>query len=182
LQNIPIRTDEGRRIRLAFVPGKTGDVLLTADYAQIELRVLAHFTQEPALLESFKNNEDVHRKVAAEVFNVPLDQVSREQRAQAKIVNFGIIYGVTAHGLARRIDGMNNAAAAELIAAYNARFPSIARLHGPVRAEGPRRRLRRNPHRPPPPGVRHQQRRDHPAQRRRADRDQQRRPRHRRPI
>jgi DNA polymerase-1 len=128
LQNIPIRTDEGRRIRLAFVPGKAGDVLLTADYAQIELRVLAHFTQEPALLESFKNNEDVHRKVAAEVFDVPLDQVSREQRAQAKIVNFGIIYGVTAHGLARRIDGMNNAAAAELIAAYNARFPSIARF------------------------------------------------------
>jgi DNA polymerase-1 len=128
LQNIPIRTDEGRRIRLAFVPGKPGDVLLTADYAQIELRVLAHFTQEPALLESFKNNEDVHRKVAAEVFGVPLDQVSREQRAQAKIVNFGIIYGVTAHGLARRIDGMNNAAAAELIAAYNKRFPSIARF------------------------------------------------------
>ena len=126
LQNIPIRTDEGRRIRLAFVPGDAKkSVLLTADYSQIELRVLAHFTQEPALLKSFANDEDVHKTVASEVFGVPLDQVTRDQRGQAKTINFGIVYGVTAYGLARRIEGLSVPAAGELIAAYNRRFPSI---------------------------------------------------------
>lgn len=129
LQNIPIRTDEGRRIRSAFVPGDPAhNVLLTADYSQIELRMLAHFTQEPALLRAFEQNEDIHRAVAAEVFSVPLEQVGREQRAQAKIINFGIIYGVSAYGLARRIDGLSVAAAGELIAAYNKRFPSIQKF------------------------------------------------------
>src|SRR3954471_11960093 len=108
LQNIPIRTDEGRRIRLAFVPGDAKhNVLLTADYSQIELRFLAHFTQEPALLKAFREDEDVHRTVASEVFNVPLDQVTRQQRGEAKTINFGIVYGVSAYGLARRIEGMN---------------------------------------------------------------------------
>jgi DNA polymerase-1 len=126
LQNIPIRTDEGRRIRSAFVPGDPkNNVLLTADYSQIELRFLAHFTGEPALVASFSADEDVHRTVAAEVFGVAPEQVSREQRAQAKIVNFGIIYGVSAYGLARRIEGMDTKAAAELIAAYHKRFPRI---------------------------------------------------------
>src|SRR5205085_5541050 len=100
LQNIPIRTDEGRRIRLAFVPAdRERDVLLTADYSQIELRILAHFTQEPALLRAFAENQDIHRTVAAEVFSVSPDHVTKEQRSQAKIVNFGIIYGVSAFGL-----------------------------------------------------------------------------------
>ena len=100
LQNIPIRTDEGRRIRLAFVPGDPiNNVLLTADYSQIELRVLAHITQEPALMKAFAEDEDIHKAVAAEVFNVPLDQVSRDQRGQAKTINFGIVYGVSAFGL-----------------------------------------------------------------------------------
>ncbi len=126
LQNIPIRTDEGRRIRLAFVPGDRGkNVLLTADYSQMELRVLAHFTQEPALLSAFEADEDIHRAVAAEVFSVPLDQVTRDQRGQAKTINFGIIYGVTAYGLARRIEGLTVQSAADLIARYNKRFPSI---------------------------------------------------------
>ncbi|MDP9174841.1 MAG: DNA polymerase I [Planctomycetota bacterium] len=126
LQNIPIRTDEGRRIRLAFVTGDpANNVLLTADYSQIELRVLAHFTQEPALLRAFEADEDIHRAVAAEVFNVPLDQVTRDQRGQAKTINFGIIYGVSAFGLARRIDGMTVQSAQELINAYNKRFPAI---------------------------------------------------------
>src|SRR6185503_15089198 len=108
LQNIPIRTDEGRRIRLAFVPGDTrNNLLLTADYSQIELRLLAHFTQEPALLRSFEADEDVHRTVAAEVFHVELDKVSKDQRGQAKTINFGIIYGVSAYGLARRIEGLS---------------------------------------------------------------------------
>ena len=104
LQNIPIRTEEGRRIRLAFVPGDpVKNVLLTADYSQIELRVLAHFTQEPALVKAFEMDEDIHRTVASEVFGVPLEQVTRDQRGQAKTINFGIVYGVSAFGLARRI-------------------------------------------------------------------------------
>ncbi len=127
LQNIPIRTDEGRRIRLAFV-AEPGHQLLSADYAQIELRVLAHFTQEPALLRSFESDEDVHKTVAAEVFGVPLEAVTKDQRNQAKIVNFGIIYGVTASGLARRIDGMSIGAAADLIKRYNQRFPGIEKF------------------------------------------------------
>ena len=126
LQNIPVRTDEGRRIRMAFVPfDREHNVLLTADYSQIELRVLAHFTGEPALLRAFEADEDIHAAVAAEVFGVPLDQVSREQRAQAKIINFGIIYGVSAMGLARRIEGLSEQAARELIRTYNKRFPGI---------------------------------------------------------
>jgi DNA polymerase-1 len=129
LQNIPIRTDEGRRIRLAFVPGnREKNVLLTADYSQIELRILAHFTQEPALLRAFAADEDIHSAVAAEVFGVPLEQVTRDQRAQAKIINFGIVYGVSAFGLARRIEGLNVSSAQKLIDDYHRRFPSIARF------------------------------------------------------
>jgi DNA polymerase-1 len=128
LQNIPIRTDEGRRIRLAFVPGSPQNVLLTADYAQIELRVLVHFTREEALVRAFESDEDVHRTVAAEVFSVKPEDVTRDQRNQAKIVNFGIIYGVSAFGLARRIDDMSVHAAGELIASYNKRFPTIPRF------------------------------------------------------
>jgi DNA polymerase-1 len=129
LQNIPIRTDEGRRIRLAFVPGdREKNVLLTADYSQIELRILAHLTGEPALLKAFEADEDIHRAVAAEVFNVPLEKVTREQRGYAKTINFGIIYGVTAQGLARRIEGLTRAAAEDLIRTYHARFPAIKRF------------------------------------------------------
>jgi DNA polymerase-1 len=129
LQNIPIRTDEGRRIRLAFVPGdRERNVLLTADYSQIELRVLAHFTREPALLRGFEADEDIHRAVAAEVFGVPPEKVTRDQRAQAKIINFGIVYGVSAYGLARRIEGMTVPAAQQLINDYNRRFPSILKF------------------------------------------------------
>ncbi len=129
LQNIPIRTEDGRRIRLAFVPGDpVHNVLLTADYSQIELRILAHFTQEPALLRAFANDEDIHRAVASEVFGVPLDQVTRAHRDQAKTINFGIIYGVSAFGLSRRIEGLSMKAAQELITAYNKRFPAIQKF------------------------------------------------------
>jgi DNA polymerase-1 len=103
-------------------------VLLAADYSQIELRLLAHFTQEPALLRAFEADEDVHRTVASEVFHVPLDQVTKDQRGQAKTINFGIIYGVSAFGLARRIEGLDQRGAQELINAYNKRFPSIKRF------------------------------------------------------
>jgi DNA polymerase-1 len=129
LQNIPIRTDEGRRIRLAFVTGDPAkNVLLTADYSQIELRVLAHFTEEPALLRAFEADEDIHKAVAAEVFGVPLEAVTRDQRGQAKTINFGIIYGVSAFGLARRIEGLTTQAAQQLINAYGKRFPAINRF------------------------------------------------------
>jgi DNA polymerase-1 len=127
LQNIPIRTDEGRRIRLAFVPkNPAANVLLTADYSQIELRMLAHLSEEPALMRAFSEGIDIHTTVASEVFGVPLESVTRDQRAQAKIINFGIIYGVTPQGLARRIDNMTTPQAAELIAAYNKRFARIS--------------------------------------------------------
>ncbi len=126
LQNIPIRSDQGRRIRLAFVPDDPAvNVLLTADYSQIELRILAHFTREPALVRAFDQDQDIHRAVAAEVFKVSPDDVTREQRGHAKTINFGIIYGVTAFGLAQRIEGMTTAVAQELIDAYNKRFPGI---------------------------------------------------------
>jgi DNA polymerase-1 len=151
LQNIPIRTDEGRRIRLAFVPGDpTRDVLLTADYSQIELRVLAHLSEEPALIEAFHQDQDIHAAVAAQVFGVGAGEVSREQRGQAKTINFGIVYGVTAAGLARRIDGLSIQAASELIDSYHRRFPRIkkfldqcvdhARQHGYVQTILGRRR------------------------------------------
>jgi DNA polymerase-1 len=128
LQNIPIRTDEGRRIRLAFVPGEPGNVLLAADYSQIELRVLAHITQEPALMNAFADDEDIHKAVAAEVFGVPLDQVTRDQRGQAKTINFGIVYGVSAFGLSSRIEGLSKKAAQDLINSYNRRFPGIEKF------------------------------------------------------
>ncbi len=129
LQNIPIRTDEGRRIRLAFVPGDAKNVLLAADYSQIELRVLAHITQEPALLKAFAEDQDIHKAVAAEVFGVPLDQVTRDQRGQAKTINFGIVYGVSAFGLSSRIEGLSRKGAQDLINAYNKRFPGIDKFN-----------------------------------------------------
>jgi DNA polymerase-1 len=129
LQNIPIRTDEGRRIRLAFVPDDPNSHrLLIADYSQIELRILAHFTQEPALVQAFEADQDIHRAVAAEVFGVGLEEVTRDQRAQAKTINFGIIYGISAYGLSRRIDGMTVPMAQALIDSYNRRFPGIGRF------------------------------------------------------
>jgi DNA polymerase-1 len=124
LQNIPIRTDEGQRIRLAFVADE-GHVLLTADYSQIELRMLAHFCGEERLIEAFRADEDIHRTVAAEVYGVPLEEVDERQRRNAKTINFAIIYGVSAFGLARRIDDLTQKAAAELIARYRKRFPKV---------------------------------------------------------
>jgi DNA polymerase-1 len=151
LQNIPIRSDEGNRIRSAFVPGdQEKNVLLTADYSQIELRILAHLSGEPALINAFEADQDIHSIVAAEVFGVPQDQVTKDQRAQAKVVNFGIIYGVSAYGLSWRIEGMTVQSADALIKAYHKRFPAIegffekclteARTHGFVRTILGRRR------------------------------------------
>jgi DNA polymerase-1 len=127
LQNIPVRTDIGRQIRKAFLapPGKS---LICADYSQIELRLLAHLSEDPALLDAFARDQDIHAAVASQVFGVPLAEVTREQRDQAKTINFGIIYGVTPFGLARRIRGMEVSTAAQLIADYKQRFTGIDRF------------------------------------------------------
>lgn len=123
LQNIPIRTDVGREIRKAFI-APPGCVLITADYSQIELRLLAHLSRDPNLIDAFLTGQDIHQQVAAQINNVPLDQVTKDMRSGAKMVNFGIVYGITAFGLARRL-GVSNAAADEIITNYKRRFSGI---------------------------------------------------------
>ena len=123
LQNIPIRTELGREIRAAFVAEK-GKVLLSADYSQIELRIMAHFSQDPVLIEAFRNGEDIHARTAQEVFNVgPLGQTAEHRRA-AKAINFGIIYGLSAFGLAKQL-GIAQKEAAQFIAAYFTRYSGV---------------------------------------------------------
>lgn len=124
LQNIPVRTDVGRQIRKAFVAAP-GHLLLCADYSQIELRILAHLSGDEGLIDVFRKDLDIHAAVAAQVFGVPIDQVTREQRTHAKTINFGIIYGVTPYGLARRIEGLDVSQAAALIQSYKERYPGI---------------------------------------------------------
>lgn len=124
LQNIPVRTDIGRQVRKAFV-APPGHLLICADYSQIELRMLAHLSEDPGLTSAFQKGEDIHNAVAAQVYGVSPDQVSREQRDHAKVINFGIIYGITAYGLSRRIEGLDVGRAGELIADYKRRFPGI---------------------------------------------------------
>ena len=123
LQNIPIRTAEGRRIRQAFV-APPGYRLLAADYSQIELRIMAHLAQDAGLLNAFRQGLDVHRATAAEVFGVPLEQVSGEQRRRAKAINFGLIYGMSAFGLAKQI-GVDRKEAQAYIDLYFARYPGV---------------------------------------------------------
>ena len=124
LQNIPIRDELGRQIRAAFVPEEAGDVLLTADYSQIELRVLAHFSGDKALCEAFARQEDIHRFVAGQVFGVEPESVSAEQRRAAKTVNFGIIYGQTPFGLSKSL-GISRSEAKSFIDQYHKRYPGI---------------------------------------------------------
>ncbi|MBN1942976.1 MAG: DNA polymerase I [Phycisphaerae bacterium] len=123
LQNIPIRTEQGRRIRSAFV-AEEGCLLLSADYSQVELRMLAHFCRDETLTAAFQADQDIHRIVAAEVFGVPLQDVTPDQRARAKTVNFGIIYGQTGFGLARTL-GIGRTEASAFIRKYRGRFPKI---------------------------------------------------------
>ena len=127
LQNIPIRTEEGRAIRSAFLPGPTGWNLLTADYSQIELRVLAHFSGDATLREAFADDIDIHAQVASQVYGVPLDQVTSAQRRNAKAVNFGVIYGQTPFGLAKAL-GIEKGQAAEFIDRYFAKYPGVDRF------------------------------------------------------
>ena len=128
LQNIPVRTEEGREIRSAFVPGEQGWLLLAADYSQIELRVLAHFSGDAALLEAFADDEDIHARVASQVYGVPLEEVTREMRRSAKAVNFGVIYGQSPFGLARAL-GIEKEEAAAFIDAYFAGYPGVEAIH-----------------------------------------------------
>ncbi|WP_205341835.1 DNA polymerase I [Denitrificimonas caeni] len=123
LQNIPIRTAEGRRIRQAFVAPK-GYKLLAADYSQIELRIMAHLAQDPGLLDAFRHDRDVHKATASEVFGVPLDEVTNDQRRSAKAINFGLIYGMSAHGLAKQI-GCDRGQAKMYMDRYFARYPGV---------------------------------------------------------
>jgi DNA polymerase-1 len=126
VQNIPIRGEEGARIREAFVPAE-GRWLLSADYSQVELRIVAHYSGDASLLEAFRGGEDVHRRTAAEVAGIALEEVSEEQRARAKAVNFGIIYGSSAFGLAQQL-GIAAGEAQETIDAYFERYEGVRRF------------------------------------------------------
>ena len=123
LQNIPIRTEEGRRIREGFIPSD-GCVLLSADYSQVELRILAHMADEPALKEAFARGEDIHRRTASEVLGLFPEMVTDEQRRAAKAINFGVVYGISAFGLAKQL-GINRREAQQFIDTYFERYPGI---------------------------------------------------------
>ena len=125
LQNIPVRTPEGRRIREAFI-APPGHVIVSCDYSQIELRIMAHLSDDAALLQAFHEGMDVHRATASEVFGVAPDQVSSEQRRYAKVINFGLIYGMSSYGLARNL-GIDNTAARNYIERYFERYPGVKR-------------------------------------------------------
>src|SRR5690606_25485751 len=125
LQNIPIRTAEGRRIREAFV-APPGSKIVSADYSQIELRIMAHISGDENLLRAFEQRMDVHRATAAEIFGVAPDEVSFEQRRYAKVINFGLMYGMSAYGLATNLD-IDRSAAKNYIERYFARYPGVAR-------------------------------------------------------
>lgn len=149
LQNIPIRTERGRQVRKAFVPRDDNYVLLAADYSQIELRIIAALSEETTMIEAFKNGEDIHASTASKVFNVPIKEVTRAQRGNAKTVNFGIIYGVSAFGLSNQTD-LSRSESKELIDTYYKNYPKLrnfiseqidfAREHGYVQTVLGRRR------------------------------------------
>lgn len=133
LQNIPVRTPEGRRIREAFM-APPGHQMMSADYSQIELRIMAHISQDAGLLKAFADGEDVHRATASEVFGVPIAEVNSEQRRYAKVINFGLIYGMSAFGLAANL-GIERGAAQAYIDRYFARYPGVAAYMERTRAQ-----------------------------------------------
>jgi len=149
LQNIPIRTERGRRVRKAFIPSSDDYTILAADYSQIELRLIAELSGDKGMLSAFKNGEDIHAATAAKVFDVEAEDVSREMRSKAKVVNFGIIYGISAFGLSQRIN-VSRSEASDLIKNYFEKYPGIkeymdksiefAREHGYVETIMKRRR------------------------------------------
>ena len=133
LQNIPIRTTDGRRIRTAFIP-EPNHLLIAADYSQIELRIMAHLSQDQGLLHAFAEDTDVHRATAAEVFGIEADQVDADQRRHAKAINFGLIYGMSAFGLAQQLK-IERSAAQEYINLYFARYPGVKRFMDETRTK-----------------------------------------------
>ncbi len=149
LQNIPIRTEIGREIRKAFIPGNDNMAIMSADYSQIELRVMAHMSDDPGLQEAFRNREDIHASTAAKVFGVEQTEITRDMRRKAKEVNFGIMYGIGPYGLATRLE-ISQSEAKEIINRYFVRFPKVsqyihdtknlARQHGYVETLSGRRR------------------------------------------
>lgn len=153
LQNIPIRTEEGRLIRKAFVPRDDNHILLAADYSQIELRIIASLSEDKAMMEAFRNNLDIHTATAARVYDIPLEEVSKEMRRHAKTVNFGIIYGISAFGLSERLS-IPRQEAADIINQYFLKYPGVktymdksiafAREHGYVKTMMGRRRYVRD--------------------------------------
>ncbi|MCY0876474.1 MAG: DNA polymerase I [Firmicutes bacterium] len=124
LQNIPIRLEEGRRLRQAFVPTDPDWIMLSADYSQVELRILAHLSQDPVLIDAFLHDMDIHTRTASDVFEVPVDEVTSLMRRQAKAVNFGIIYGISDYGLSQNLN-IARAQAAKFIEQYFAKFPGV---------------------------------------------------------
>jgi DNA polymerase-1 len=124
LQNIPIRTEIGRSLRKAFVPEKPGNVILSADYSQIELRIMAHLANDESMIKAFEKKHDIHSETAAKVFKVKLDKVDQNMRRKAKEVNFGLIYGIQAFGLAQRLN-IDQREARDIIQSYFANFPTI---------------------------------------------------------
>jgi DNA polymerase I len=133
LQNIPVRTAEGRRIREAFV-APPGSKIVSADYSQVELRIMAHLSGDRSLLDAFSKGEDVHRHTASEVFDTPPGEVTSEQRRYAKVINFGLIYGMSAFGLAQNLD-IERAAAQSYMEKYFSRYPGVAAYMERTRTE-----------------------------------------------
>ncbi|PIY33770.1 MAG: DNA polymerase I, partial [Bacteroidetes bacterium CG_4_10_14_3_um_filter_42_6] len=124
LQNIPIRTELGREIRKAFIPRNTDYVLMAADYSQIELRIIAHLSDDQAMIHDFSEGVDIHTATASRVYNMPLGEVTRDMRRNAKTVNFGIIYGISAFGLSERL-GIPRREAANIISSYFEKYPGV---------------------------------------------------------
>ena len=133
LQNIPIRTEEGRRVRNGFIAAQ-GNVLLSVDYSQIELRIVAHMAQDQAMLDAFRAGQDIHATTAAAIYNVPLDQVTKEMRRHAKAINFGLIYGMSAFGLTRSTE-LTLAEADDFVKAYFIRFPGVKKYLDGIRKQ-----------------------------------------------
>ncbi|HHT65333.1 MAG TPA: DNA polymerase I [Clostridiales bacterium] len=135
LQNIPVRMEMGRRVRKVFTASDDRHILVDADYSQIELRVLAHISGDPNLIEAFRKKQDIHRRTAADIFGIPMDQVTEEQRSSAKAVNFGIVYGISDFGLAKNL-GSTRARAKKYIESYFHRFPMVKEYMDRIVSEG----------------------------------------------
>ena len=155
LQNIPIRTEQGRQIRRAFVPSDSDHLLLSADYSQVELRLMAHLSGDEALIEAFRHGEDIHRATAARLFGIPLAEVTPEHRRKAKTANFGIIYGISAFGLKQRMGNITMEEAKRIIDGYFTAYPKVKEYMERVVAQARETGYVETHLRPPPIPARH---------------------------